>query len=115
MATQSKPYKQGFVPSLIINGLVAGMMFIFLLGGAYVGYVFYNTVKGAVVKVNLPGLPSIDLALPIASVYRAAIVCIFVFDSVIGRQAWAASLYPNASSNIGENIPSSSILRMPVQ
>ncbi len=67
MATQSKPYKQGFVPSLIINGLVAGMMFIFLLGGAYVGYVFYYTVKNAVVKTNLPGLPSLDLALPIAS------------------------------------------------
>lgn len=53
--------------SLVINGLVAGMMLIFLLGGAYVGYVFYYTVKNAVVRANLPGLPSVDLALPLAS------------------------------------------------
>ena len=53
--------------SLIINGLIAGMMFIFLLGGAYVGYVFYYTVKSAVVRANLPGLPMVDLGLPLAS------------------------------------------------
>ncbi len=67
MATQSKAYKQSFISSLIINGLIAGMMFIFLLGGAYVGYVFYYTVKNAVVRANLPGLPIVDLGLPLAS------------------------------------------------
>ncbi len=67
MATQSKPYQQNIVPALIINGLIAGMMLIFLLGGAYVGYVFYYTVKNAVARATLPGLPSVDLALPLAS------------------------------------------------
>ncbi len=43
------------------------MMLVFLLGGAYVGYVFYFTVKNAVVRATLPGLPSVDLALPLAS------------------------------------------------
>ncbi len=43
------------------------MMFIFLLGGAYVGYVFYYTVKNAVVRANLPALPTIDIGLPSAS------------------------------------------------
>jgi LCP family protein required for cell wall assembly len=43
------------------------MMLVFLLGGAYVGYVFYVTVKNAVVRANLPGLPSIDLTVPIAA------------------------------------------------
>jgi LCP family protein required for cell wall assembly len=40
------------------------MVIIFLLGGAYVGYVFYYTVKNAVVRANLPGLDSVELSLP---------------------------------------------------
>ncbi len=64
MATESKTYKQSFLPALIINGLITGMVFVFLLGGAYVGYVFYYTVKNAVVRANLPGLNSVDLSLP---------------------------------------------------
>jgi len=69
MATQSqrKPYKANFISSLIINGLIAGMMLIFLLGGAYVGYLFYFAVKSAVVRANLPGLPSVDISLPLAA------------------------------------------------
>lgn len=52
------------MPSLIINGLITGMVIVFLLGGAYMGYVFYYTVKSAVVRANLPGLNSVDLSLP---------------------------------------------------
>jgi len=50
-----------------MNGLIAGMMLVFLLGGAYVGYVFYYTVKHAVARATLPGLPSVDLSLPLAA------------------------------------------------
>ena len=51
-------------PSLVINGLILGMMLVFLLGGAYVGYVFYYTVKNAVVRANLPVLDTVELSLP---------------------------------------------------
>ena len=67
MATHSKASKQGLLPSLIVNGLIAGMMLIFVLGGAYVGYVFFFTVKNAVARTAIPGLPSVDFALPLAS------------------------------------------------
>lgn len=68
MATQSKPYKQQpILPALIVNGLITSLVIIFLLGGAYVGYVFYVTVKSAVARATLPGLPSVDLALPLAA------------------------------------------------
>lgn len=67
MATRSKPYKQNLVPALIANGLIAGLMLVFLLGGAYVGYLFYFAVKNAVVQAKLPGLPSVNLSLPLAA------------------------------------------------
>ena len=51
-------------PSLVINGLILGMVLVFLLGGAYVGYVFYYSVKNAVVRANLPVLDTVDLSLP---------------------------------------------------
>ncbi|MCB0195962.1 MAG: LCP family protein [Anaerolineae bacterium] len=69
MATQSKQYKQQPILSgLFINGLIISLAFIFLLGGAYVGYVFYVTVKSAVARATLPGLPSVDLSLPLAAI-----------------------------------------------
>ncbi len=64
MATQSKQYKQSFIPSLVINGLITALMIIFLLGGAYMGYVLYYTVKNAVITANLPGLDYAELSLP---------------------------------------------------
>ena len=67
MATESKPYNQTIAPSLIINGLIIALIAVFLLGGAYVGFVFYVTIKNAVVRANLPGLPSVDLSLPLAA------------------------------------------------
>jgi LCP family protein required for cell wall assembly len=67
MVTHGNAPKQGLILSLIVNGLIAGMILIFVLGGAYVGYVFYFTVKNAVARTTLPGLPSVDLALPLAS------------------------------------------------
>src|SRR5688572_7292038 len=67
MAAQSRQYKQPFLSSLIINGLITGMVIIFLFGGAYVGYVFYYAVKDAVARAQLPGLPSVDLSLPLAA------------------------------------------------
>ncbi len=62
MATQSR--NQSVAPSLVINGLILGMVLVFLLGGAYVGYVFYYSVKNAVVRANLPVLDTVDLSLP---------------------------------------------------
>ena len=52
------------MPSLVINGLITMLMFVFLLGGAYVGYVFYYTVKNAVIRADLPLLDSVELSLP---------------------------------------------------
>lgn len=68
MATQSKQYKQQpILPSLVINGLIIGLIIIFLLSGAYVGFVFYVTVKNAVARATVPGLPSVNLSLPLAA------------------------------------------------
>lgn len=43
------------------------MMVVFLMGGAYVGYLFYFTVKDAVASADLPTLPYVDLSLPLAA------------------------------------------------
>lgn len=40
---------------------------VFLLGGAYIGYLFYFTVKNAVASTRLPTLPYVDLSLPLAA------------------------------------------------
>jgi LCP family protein required for cell wall assembly len=64
MGTKSKQYHQSIVPSLVINGLITGLMIVFLLGGAYVGFVFYHTVKDAVVKAKLPGFNPVNFSLP---------------------------------------------------
>lgn len=47
--------------------LVAGLMAVFLMGGAYVGYLFYFTVKDVVSSAKLPTLPYVDLSLPLAA------------------------------------------------
>jgi LCP family protein required for cell wall assembly len=39
----------------------------FLVGGAFVGYLFYFTVKDAVASARLPTLPYVDLSLPLAA------------------------------------------------
>lgn len=72
MATQTKSYKQSALPPFLINSLVVGVVGIFLLVGAYTGYLFYhvvkNTVKEIAARTNLPTtVPYIDLALPLAA------------------------------------------------
>lgn len=73
MATHTKTYKQpSALPPFIVNGLMAGVVGIFLLVGAYTGYLFYhvvkNTVKEIASRTNLPTtVPYIDLALPLAA------------------------------------------------
>lgn len=67
MATHSKSDKQIFIPPFIVNGLVVGLVIAFLLGGAYIGYLFYFTVKNAVASTKLPALPYVDLSLPLAA------------------------------------------------
>ncbi len=42
-------------------------MVIFLLGGVYIGYLFYFTVKDAVASTKLPSVPYVDLSLPLAA------------------------------------------------
>jgi LCP family protein required for cell wall assembly len=64
MAIKSKQYKQSIVPALVINGLITGLMLVFLVGGAYVGFVFYHSVKEAVIKAKLPGFNPVNFSLP---------------------------------------------------
>jgi len=85
MATQTQSYKHDIIPPWLSQGLVIGMIFIFLLGGAYTGYLFYYVVKNAVKDVanrtNLPAsVPYVELALPIGPV------------PIIGEQPEAPSL-----------------------
>ncbi len=72
MATQTNSYKQDIIPPWLAQGLVIGMVVIFLLGGAYTGYLFYyvvkNTVKDVADRTNLPSsVPYVELALPIGA------------------------------------------------
>ena len=85
MATHTNSYKHDIIPPWLGQSLVVGMIFIFLLGGAYTGYLFYYVVKNAVKDVanrtNLPAsVPYVELALPIGPV------------PIIGEQAEAPSL-----------------------
>ena len=67
MATQTQSHKQLNLPPFLTRILVLGMMLIFLVGGAYVGYLFYYTVRNAVASAELPTLPYVDLSLPLAA------------------------------------------------
>ncbi|MFC1975834.1 LCP family protein [Chloroflexota bacterium] len=71
MATQTRTYKQIVIPPLVAQAMVVGMIMIFLLGGAYTGYLFYFMVKSTVKEVanraNLPTVPYVDLSLPIGA------------------------------------------------
>lgn len=72
MATQAKTYKQTNLPPWLVNSLMVAVVGIFLLVGAYTGYLFYyvvkNTVKEIASRTNLPTtVPYIDLALPLAA------------------------------------------------
>lgn len=73
MATHTKHYKQPTIPPIVGQALVVGMMFIFLLGGAYTGYLFYwvvkDTVKEIANRTNLPTtIPIVELSLPTGAV-----------------------------------------------
>ncbi len=70
MATQTKHYKQPIIPPFVGQMLVLGMMVIFLAGGVYTGYLFYQVVKDAAKKIanqtNFPTtIPYVDLSLPL--------------------------------------------------
>ena len=72
MATQTKS-KQAVIPPFIIQGMMIGMTIIFLIGGAYTGYLFYGLVKGTVKQVatrtNFPtNIPYVDLSLPAGTI-----------------------------------------------
>jgi LCP family protein required for cell wall assembly len=72
MATQTKTYKQPTLPPILANIFVVGVVGIFVLVGAYTGYLFYHVVKSTVREIasraNLPTtVPYIDLALPLAA------------------------------------------------
>ncbi len=72
MATQTKMYKQTGLSPLLVNGLMTGVIVVFLLVGAYTGYLFYHVIKSTVKEIasrtNLPtNGPYIDLALPLAA------------------------------------------------
>jgi LCP family protein required for cell wall assembly len=51
--------------------MVVGMIIIFLLGGAYTGYLFYfvvkNTVKEVANRTNLQSVPYVELSLPVGA------------------------------------------------
>lgn len=59
--------KSILLPPFLARSLVLMMMVVFLMGGAYVGYLFYFTVKDAVASAELPSLPYVDLSLPLAA------------------------------------------------
>ncbi|MBN1218361.1 MAG: LCP family protein [Anaerolineae bacterium] len=71
MATQTKSYQPIVIPAWLTQGLMLGMIIIFLLGGAYTGYLFYHivksTVKGIASRTNLPTVPYVELALPLGA------------------------------------------------
>ncbi len=72
MATQTKTYKQTGLSPLLVNGLMVGVVAVFLLIGAYTGYLFYHVVKSTVKELasrtNLPTNGAyIDLSLPLAA------------------------------------------------
>jgi LCP family protein required for cell wall assembly len=67
MASQTRSHKQFIMPPFLAQSLVLGLMVVFLVGGAYVGYLFYFTVKNAVASTKLPTLPYVDLSLPLAA------------------------------------------------
>lgn len=67
MTTHTNTNKSAFLPPLLVRSLVLMMMVVFLMGGAYVGYLFYFTVKDAVASAELPTLPYVDLSLPLAA------------------------------------------------
>ncbi len=71
MATHTKSYQPVIIPPLFTQTLVVGMMLIFLLGGAYTGYLFYfvvkNTVKEVANRTNLRSVPYVQLALPLGA------------------------------------------------
>ena len=71
MATHTKTYQPLVIPPLLMRGLVAGMLLIFLLGGAYTGYLFYvvvkSTVKQIATRTNLPTVPYVELSLPLGA------------------------------------------------
>jgi LCP family protein required for cell wall assembly len=109
MATQGKPYKQNLLSSLIINGLIASLMLIFLLGGAYVGYLFYFSVKNAVARADLPGLPSVDLSLPLAALpltgsTEAPIILPIVRGGETGQTGVTGAALPNYEQKERVNI-----------
>ena len=73
MATQTHSYKHEIIPPWLSQSLIIGMILIFLLGGAYTGYLFYyvvkNTVKDVANRTNLPAsVPYVELALPIGAI-----------------------------------------------
>ena len=51
--------------SLVSQIIAVCLVFGFLVSGAYLGYIFYVTVKTAVATADLPALPYIDLTLPV--------------------------------------------------
>ena len=71
MATHSKSYKQTALPPFLTHGLTLGVVIVFLLVGAYTGYLFYNvvknTVRGIAGKTNLTHISYVDLSLPLAA------------------------------------------------
>lgn len=53
------------VPDWFVNFLTGALVFVFLVGGIYTGYVFYHAVKDLVAHAEFPTLPYIDLTLPV--------------------------------------------------
>ena len=67
MIPQTKSQKQFTIPSFLAQGFVLSLVVFFLLGGAYIGYLFYFAVKDVVASAKLPTLPYVDLSLPLAA------------------------------------------------
>ncbi|RME74025.1 MAG: LytR family transcriptional regulator [Chloroflexi bacterium] len=65
MRKQRPANNQPHIPAFLARGLTISLVVAFLMGGAYVGYLFYFTVKDAVASARLPTMPYVDLSLPL--------------------------------------------------
>jgi LCP family protein required for cell wall assembly len=62
--TQIDPEQDYDISGAAANVMTILLAVVFLISGAYIGYVFHGAVKDAVANADVPSLPYVDLALP---------------------------------------------------
>ncbi len=67
MITQTDISDSKGISPFLLQFVAVSLVALFLVGGAYVGYLFYFTVKNAVARAELPTMPYVDLSLPLSA------------------------------------------------